>query len=144
MGLYSIRISLLTLWENVIKINNILESRVFLFGFSQGAMMSMHVGLRREKSIGGISSFSGALIFPEDLDKIKNRTPILMIHGEDDDVVPFKEMDKGYNHLKIQNIEVVLVFNKIDLYDKDLKIKLKDIYSLYKKIGYKCIKSSFT
>ena len=92
--------------DKIIKINNILESRVFLFGFSQGAMMSMHVGLRREKSIGGIIAFSGALIFPEDLDKIKNRTPILMIHGEDDDVVPFKEMDKGYNHLKIQNIEV--------------------------------------
>ena len=50
--------------DKIIKINNILVSRIFLFGFSQGAMMSMHVGLRREKSIGGIVAFSGALIFP--------------------------------------------------------------------------------
>ena len=92
--------------DEKIKINNILENRVFLMGFSQGGMMSLHVGLRRENYIGGIISFSGALIFPDHLKEIKNGSPVLMVHGEDDEVVPFKEMNKGCNHLKDHNIEV--------------------------------------
>ena len=91
--------------EKLIKLKD-LENRVFLMGFSQGGMMSLHVGLRRENYIGGIISFSGALIFPDHLKEIKNGSPVLMVHGEDDEVVPFKEMNKGCNHLKDHNIEV--------------------------------------
>lgn len=61
-------------------------------------------------------------------------------------VKPFtstKFIDRFLAAAEIQNIKVVLVFNKIDLYDEELKIKLEDISGIYKKIGYKCIKSSF-
>tara|TARA_B100001540_G_C15794889_1_gene637187 strand:- start:778 stop:1698 length:921 start_codon:yes stop_codon:yes gene_type:complete len=61
-------------------------------------------------------------------------------------VKPFtstKFIDRFLAAAEIQNIKVILVFNKIDLYDEELKIKLEDICGIYNKIGYKCIKSSF-
>lgn len=40
------------------------------------------------------------------------------------------------------NIEVVLLFNKIDLYDEKLNIKKNNLIDIYTKIGYKCIEIS--
>jgi phospholipase/carboxylesterase len=61
-----------------------------LVGFSQGTMMSLHVGPRRPNRIGGILGFSGSLIAPQLLvDEIRSRPPILLVHGTADQVVPF-------------------------------------------------------
>jgi phospholipase/carboxylesterase len=69
------------------------ESKLALVGFSQGAMMALHVGLRRNKSVAGILGYSGMLIAP---DKLKNETkskpPVLLVHGDRDDVVPLPAM----------------------------------------------------
>jgi len=40
------------------------------------------------------------------------------------------------------NIKAVIVFNKIDIYGEDLNKKLNEYLSIYKSIGYKCIKIS--
>lgn len=58
-----------------------------LVGFSQGAMMSLHVGPRRVGKIAGVLSYSGALIDSDGLEK-SNKIPVRLIHGEVDDVVP--------------------------------------------------------
>ncbi|MAZ00634.1 MAG: ribosome small subunit-dependent GTPase A [Flavobacteriales bacterium] len=61
-------------------------------------------------------------------------------------VKPFtstKFIDRFLASAEVQGIQVILVFNKTDLYNEELKIKLEYIYSLYNNIGYKCIKSSF-
>jgi ribosome biogenesis GTPase len=42
------------------------------------------------------------------------------------------------------NIETVLLFNKVDLYDEKLNIKKNDLIKIYKKIGYQCIEISVT
>lgn len=64
--------------------------KLALVGFSQGAMMALHVGLRRKAQIAGVVSFSGALHGVEVLaGEIRSRPPVLLIHGEADDVVPF-------------------------------------------------------
>ncbi len=68
--------------------------RVLLAGFSQGAMMALHVGLRRPEALAGIIGISGMLVAPERLQaEIMSRPPVLLIHGSQDDVVPFRSMD---------------------------------------------------
>jgi phospholipase/carboxylesterase len=60
-----------------------------LAGFSQGAMVALFVGLRREVPPRAILSFSGALIAPGALAEERcNAAPVMLIHGSDDDVVP--------------------------------------------------------
>ena len=60
-----------------------------LAGFSQGAMMALFTGLRRKVAPRAIVSFSGALIAPHKLlSERQNRAPVLLVHGEADNVVP--------------------------------------------------------
>ncbi|WP_395396035.1 alpha/beta fold hydrolase (plasmid) [Novosphingobium sp. BL-8A] len=70
------------------------SSRLLLVGFSQGTMMALHVGLRRPEAVAGIVGISGMLVAPERLDlEIRSRPPVLLIHGTEDDVVPFRSME---------------------------------------------------
>lgn len=74
--------------------------RLVLVGFSQGTMMALHVAPRRVQPIGGVVGFSGRLIAPERLEtETLSRPPILLIHGDEDPVVPFDEMGRAGNAL---------------------------------------------
>lgn len=67
--------------------------KVALMGFSQGTMMSLHVGLRRAEALAGIVGFSGRLIEPEKLEtEIRSKPPVLLIHGTADEVVTFDSL----------------------------------------------------
>jgi phospholipase/carboxylesterase len=69
------------------------ESKLALVGFSQGTMMALHVGLRREKAPACILGFSGALAAPHKLkNEAKSKPPILLVHGDRDDVIPLGAM----------------------------------------------------
>jgi len=60
-----------------------------IMGFSQGAMISLFCGLRRPAAPRAILAFSGALIAPDRLaGELANRAPVLLVHGEADEVVP--------------------------------------------------------
>ncbi|MBU2956376.1 dienelactone hydrolase family protein [Paracoccus sp. 1_MG-2023] len=64
-----------------------------LVGFSQGTMMSLHVAPRRDAQIAGVVGFSGRILAPETLDtEAKSKPPVVLIHGDKDDVVPFDDM----------------------------------------------------
>ena len=64
-----------------------------LLGFSQGTMMSLYVAPRREQALAGVVGFSGRLIAPDLLKKeIKSRPPILLVHGDADQVVPVESV----------------------------------------------------
>ncbi|MBP7167184.1 MAG: alpha/beta hydrolase [Bacteroidia bacterium] len=87
--------------ESARKINSLLPKlvkelhadpkRVFLGGFSQGAIMSLRVGLQAPYPVRGIVCLSGR--FPPDLDlnKIpamqKTKIPVFAAHGTDDKVI---------------------------------------------------------
>ena len=72
----------------VINYFNLDYSQICISGFSQGCMMSLNVGLTSEKEFGCIVGFSGKIIDKQDLSsRIKNKTDILMIHGENDTIV---------------------------------------------------------
>ena len=69
------------------------ESALGVIGFSQGTMMALHTLLRRPKPCAALVGFSGRLVAPARLPKeITARPPVQLIHGEDDQVVPFAEM----------------------------------------------------
>lgn len=60
-----------------------------LAGFSQGAMMVLFAGLRRRIGPRAILAYSGALVAPGAVRaELANRAPVLLVHGEVDDVVP--------------------------------------------------------
>ena len=72
--------------KNFYNLNN---SQICISGFSQGCMMSLNVGLTSDKEFNCIVGFSGKIIDMQDLTyRIKNKTEILMIHGENDPIVP--------------------------------------------------------
>ena len=83
------------------------DDKLALVGFSQGTMMALYVGLRREKPLAGIVAQSGILIGPELLaDEIKSRPPVLLIHGDVDAVVPFDYMGKAHEALQANGVDV--------------------------------------
>ena len=80
---------------------------LILVGFSQGTMMSLHVAPRRAEPIGGIVGFSGRLMFPEALSgETLSKPPIILLHGDADDVVPFQEMQIAGEALQEAGFEV--------------------------------------
>ena len=72
---------------------DLLPEQVMVLGFSQGTMMALHVLPRREDAVAGLTAFSGRLLEPEALvDDVVCRPPVLLIHGDEDDVVPVQSL----------------------------------------------------
>ena len=68
-------------------------SSLALIGFSQGAMMSLHVAPRRAQPVAAVVAVSGRLLAPELLQaETKVKPPVLLIHGDQDPVVPFEDL----------------------------------------------------
>jgi phospholipase/carboxylesterase len=69
-------------------------SALALVGFSQGTMMALHVGPRRAVSPAAIVGYSGLLVLPPDGEtdafaaEIKSRPPVLLVHGDQDELIP--------------------------------------------------------
>jgi len=80
---------------------DLLPEQVVLFGFSQGTMMALHVAPRREDPVAGIVAFSGRLLSSELLqDDTVSRPPILLVHGDADDVVPVQSLPEAAEALQ--------------------------------------------
>jgi phospholipase/carboxylesterase len=83
-----------------------------LMGFSQGAMTALFTGLRRDAAPRAILAFSGALIDPDSLTaEVKNRAPVLLAHGEADQVVPAFRSRDAEAALQAAGIPVEAVFS---------------------------------
>lgn len=77
-----------------------------LVGFSQGAMMSLHVAPRRPEAVAGIVAISGRLLRPELLaQEAVVKPPVLLVHGDADPVVPFEDMGRAGNALVAAGFE---------------------------------------
>ena len=97
---------LLELIAVLLKENNLKYERLGLLGFSQGAMMALHVGLRLPEPPAGIVSFAGALLAPLRLASEKTvSAPVLLIHGDADEVVPVQALSLAETSLKNELIE---------------------------------------
>ncbi|WP_425045340.1 alpha/beta hydrolase [Primorskyibacter sp. S87] len=85
---------------------DVLPEQVVLFGFSQGTMMSLHVAPRREDPVSGIVAFSGRLLEPDLLvDEVVSKMPILLVHGDVDDVVPPQSLPEAADALQKAGFE---------------------------------------
>ena len=84
---------------------NLPASALALVGFSQGTMMALHVGLRRAAAPLAIVGYSGLLVVPPDLKpealaaEIKSRPPVLLVHGDSDDLIPPQAMFQASSEL---------------------------------------------
>lgn len=84
---------------------NLTDDKLFIVGFSQGAMMSMYQGFVKPKKPAGIIAFSGKLVLPEMLGQQSLSKPdICLIHGESDSVVPFESFLEAKKLLEEQKI----------------------------------------
>jgi phospholipase/carboxylesterase len=69
-------------------------SSLALVGFSQGTMMALHVGLRRPAAPAAVVGYSGLLVVPPEGEieafaaAIKSRPPVLLVHGDRDELIP--------------------------------------------------------
>ena len=73
-------------------------SALALVGFSQGTMMALHVGLRRDMAPAAIVGYSGLFVLPPNeapdvvAKDIVARPPVLLVHGDQDDLIPVQAL----------------------------------------------------
>jgi|TARA_B110000091_G_scaffold190986_1_gene214513 phospholipase/carboxylesterase len=100
--------NLISLIQDEAKSLNLSFKDVILIGFSQGAMMSLQCLLINNQQFSAIIGYSGALR-EENVEAAHNQiingkhnfanTPVLLIHGEKDEVVPFQSLISSKNLL---------------------------------------------
>ena len=87
-------------------------SALALVGFSQGTMMSLHVGLRRPVAPAAIVGYSGMLVVPEEIEpeqlmtQIVAKPPVLLVHGDQDELIPVQALLHGSQSLAAMDIPV--------------------------------------
>ncbi|QOC21914.1 dienelactone hydrolase family protein [Wenzhouxiangella sp. AB-CW3] len=83
---------------------------IILAGFSQGATLALHAGLRYPHSLAGIVVMSGELLFADSLmdeaEAASRHTPILMLHGENDRVVPITDARASRDALQASGYQI--------------------------------------
>jgi len=93
--------------DSELKRYSLADDRLAMIGFSQGTMMALHVALRRPTPCALVVGYSGALLAPEILAaEIKSRPPVLLIHGEADQVIVFSAMAASEAALLANNVSV--------------------------------------
>jgi len=86
------------------------DADLALFGFSQGCMMALHVGLRRAAAPAAVMGYSGLLAAPDALaDEITVRPPVLLVHGEADEIVPHAALPAAEAALRDAGVAVEAV-----------------------------------
>jgi phospholipase/carboxylesterase len=91
-GLAAASVDLNAYLDQQLAAHSLSADRLCLVGFSQGAMMAMHVAPRRARAMAGVAAISGRLLEAERLGEVTSRPPVLLIHGDQDEVVPFGNM----------------------------------------------------
>jgi phospholipase/carboxylesterase len=77
-------------------------SRVFLLGFSQGAIMALALLLARPDLVRGVVAHSGRLVRlpgPDPTPEALSRAEVLVLHGVQDEVIPVAQGHKAYEVL---------------------------------------------
>jgi phospholipase/carboxylesterase len=98
--------------DNELQRRKLPASALALVGFSQGAMMALHVGLRRAASPAAIVGYSGVLALPDDAApaavaaEIRSRPPVLLVHGALDDLIPVQALTYATQGLAALGIPV--------------------------------------
>jgi phospholipase/carboxylesterase len=95
-----------------LKRRNLPPESLALVGFSQGTMMALHVSLRRAVAPAAIVGYSGILIMPNDAmsdefaAQIKSKPPVLLIHGDADQMIPVQAVTHSAQGLAALEVPV--------------------------------------
>jgi len=87
-------------------------SALALVGFSQGTMLALHVGLRRATAPAAIVGYSGLLVTPPEREieafaaEIISRPPLLLVHGDRDDLIPVQALFQAAQGLSALGLSV--------------------------------------
>ena len=82
-----------------------------LVGFSQGCMLALFAGLRMARGPAAILGYSGALVAPESLaTEALARPPVLLVHGEADEVVPAARSRAAESALRAAGLPVQALY----------------------------------
>ncbi len=92
--------------DTIEKETGVEPENTMLVGFSQGTMMSLQFGPQRARQFAGIVGFSGRLMDPDLLTAAKSKPPIQLIHGDQDEMVPYGSMAKAEAALAEAGFEV--------------------------------------
>jgi len=77
-----------------------------LVGFSQSTMLSLQVAPRRAAPLAAVVGFSGRLLLPEMLEtETVSRPPVLLVHGDRDEVVPVESLPAAADALVAAGFE---------------------------------------
>ena len=91
---------------------NLPSSALALVGFSQGTMMALHAGLRRATPPFAVVGNSGLLVVPPDANaekfaaEITSRPPVLLVHGDQDDLIPAQALFQASSGLASLGVPV--------------------------------------
>jgi len=86
---------------------DIAPEQTLLVGFSQGAMMALHVGLSLPQRLMGIVAFSGAFLPPEEFGTPGlAQPPVCLVHGDADTVVDPERSADAEIALRLAGVEV--------------------------------------
>lgn len=85
----------------------IAPERTLLAGFSQGAMMALHVGMSLPQRLMGVVGFSGAFLAPERFGTAElAQPPVCLVHGDRDDVVDPARSAEADAELRAAGVDV--------------------------------------
>lgn len=90
--------------------------KLALVGFSQGTMMALHAGLRRPTAPAALVGYSGLLVAPPGQEpvamkhEITCRPPVLLVHGDQDPVIPVDALE--FSASGLAELEVPVQFHK--------------------------------
>ena len=81
-------------------------AQTIVVGFSQGTMMSLHVTPRRDQAVAGVVGFSGRLLGDNLASEAKVRPPVLLVHGDMDEMIPVADMSAAETGLREAGFDV--------------------------------------
>ena len=82
------------------------HDRLAIVGFSQGTMMSLNVVLRRPEPFAALIGFSGRLVEIDGTGPITSKPPVLLVHGDQDEMVPVDSIHEARAGLAAEGIDV--------------------------------------
>lgn len=93
--------------DDALAARGLAAAQLALVGFSQGTMMSLYVALRRATPVAGVVGYSGALVGADALaQEMHSRPPMLLVHGDADDIVPPSALPLAVSRLEGAGIAV--------------------------------------
>ncbi|WP_300513115.1 prolyl oligopeptidase family serine peptidase [Aliiroseovarius sp.] len=93
--------------DMVLENEGISPAQLIIFGFSQGTMMSLRTLPKRAEPVAGLVAFSGRMLDPESFgETVVSKLPIILIHGDADDMVPIAHFDEAGQALQAAGFEV--------------------------------------